>query len=356
MLLRNEPVRVPPGPGEAGARGAARAARAAAAAQPVLPLVAAELKRLAVIGRLAAVPNTGDHGSSGVNPPTWSRPWRACGRRWNPWECEVLYDDGVRPGPRRRPGGRRRRGRWWWWATTIDDEGERPGRRPAAAGCCAASPCPRPWALPSAVAMAARGAWQLLPAGFAKGGDRKSLTLHAHDEDLLLAVAAANPRTVAVVMCGSAVLMERWRAGGAGHPDPVVSGHGGRSRPGRHRPGQGEAHRPPALRHPHQRASTCPPSTPRPRWWSTALCTARPCSTTWGWRRRSRTGSGSGTSRHGDLSAERRPQRGQGASRSVQPPRLVALFRPKADTRPTPRRRECRRYPWLRRRRYNVVT
>jgi beta-glucosidase len=48
-------------------------------------------------------------------------------------------------------------------------------------------------------------------AGGSVGGDRKSLTLHTHDEDLLLAVVAANPRTVAVVMCGSAVLMERWR-------------------------------------------------------------------------------------------------------------------------------------------------
>ncbi len=52
---------------------------------------------------------------------------------------------------------------------------------------------------------------RIFPPGFAKGGDRKSLTLHAKDEDLLLAVAAANPRTIAVLVCGSAVIMERWR-------------------------------------------------------------------------------------------------------------------------------------------------
>ena len=52
---------------------------------------------------------------------------------------------------------------------------------------------------------------QFVPYGFAKGGDRKLLTLHPEDEDLLLAVAAANPSTVAALVCGSTVLMERWR-------------------------------------------------------------------------------------------------------------------------------------------------
>jgi len=47
--------------------------------------------------------------------------------------------------------------------------------------------------------------------GMVGGDDRTSLTLAPSDEALLLAVAAANKRTVAVVMCGSAVLMERWR-------------------------------------------------------------------------------------------------------------------------------------------------
>jgi hypothetical protein len=47
--------------------------------------------------------------------------------------------------------------------------------------------------------------------GFATGGDRRSLRLHDHDEALIRAVAAANPRTVVVVVSGSAVVMEAWR-------------------------------------------------------------------------------------------------------------------------------------------------
>ena len=40
------------------------------------------------------------------------------------------------------------------------------------------------------------------------GGDRASLALHAADEALIRAVAAANPRTVVAVMGGSAVITE----------------------------------------------------------------------------------------------------------------------------------------------------
>ena len=47
--------------------------------------------------------------------------------------------------------------------------------------------------------------------GFFGGGDRRSLTLREDEEALIQAVAAANERTIVVVMCGSAVVMERWR-------------------------------------------------------------------------------------------------------------------------------------------------
>jgi beta-glucosidase len=43
------------------------------------------------------------------------------------------------------------------------------------------------------------------------GGDRRRLELSEADEALVLATVAANPRTIVVVMGGSAVLMERWR-------------------------------------------------------------------------------------------------------------------------------------------------
>jgi beta-glucosidase len=47
--------------------------------------------------------------------------------------------------------------------------------------------------------------------GFATGGDRERLTLHDADEALIEAVVAANPRTVVCLVAGSAVLTETWR-------------------------------------------------------------------------------------------------------------------------------------------------
>jgi beta-glucosidase len=43
------------------------------------------------------------------------------------------------------------------------------------------------------------------------GGDRRDLRLHTHDEELIRAVAAANPRTVVVLIGGSAIIAEAWR-------------------------------------------------------------------------------------------------------------------------------------------------
>ena len=47
--------------------------------------------------------------------------------------------------------------------------------------------------------------------GFGEGGDRRSLTLSSDDEALILDTARRCPRTVVVVMGGSAVVMEAWR-------------------------------------------------------------------------------------------------------------------------------------------------
>src|SRR3954453_22725427 len=43
------------------------------------------------------------------------------------------------------------------------------------------------------------------------GGDRSSLRLRPVDEDIIRAVAAANPRTVVAVVAAGAVVMEGWR-------------------------------------------------------------------------------------------------------------------------------------------------
>jgi beta-glucosidase len=44
-----------------------------------------------------------------------------------------------------------------------------------------------------------------------RGGDRTRLTLHPRDEQLVEAAAAANARTVVVLVSGSAIVMEAWR-------------------------------------------------------------------------------------------------------------------------------------------------
>ncbi len=49
------------------------------------------------------------------------------------------------------------------------------------------------------------------PAGAFNSGDRTLLTLQPRQERLILAVAAANPRTVVVLMGGGAILCETWR-------------------------------------------------------------------------------------------------------------------------------------------------
>ena len=73
--------------------------------RPLLPLIASELRKIAVIGRLADLPNTGDGGSSSVRPPAVDHPAPGA-RRGAPRSIR-------RPRRRRRPrrcGRRRPRG------------------------------------------------------------------------------------------------------------------------------------------------------------------------------------------------------------------------------------------------------
>lgn len=44
-----------------------------------------------------------------------------------------------------------------------------------------------------------------------RGGDRDSLALKPHDEDLILQTVAANPKTVVVLIGGDAIITEAWR-------------------------------------------------------------------------------------------------------------------------------------------------
>jgi len=153
VLLKNEPAG---GPG------------------PLLPLDPGALDRVAVVGRLAVLANTGDRGSSQVHPPYVVTPLEGIRAAAGP-EVTVTYDGGGDPA------------RAVQAAATADvalvvagydyrDEGEYMGS----------------------------------PFG-SQGGDRRSLALKPDDEALIQAVAAANPRTVVVLVGGSAIVTGAWR-------------------------------------------------------------------------------------------------------------------------------------------------
>jgi beta-glucosidase len=186
VLLRNEPV-----------DGA-----------PVLPLDPTDLRRVAVIGRLAAVRNLGDGGSSDVWAPDVVT--ALDGLRSALPGVEVIHDEGadaaagadvavVVVGYTRADEGE-----------FIGSEGTShlgalmPGPDdPELAARFNAWVAAEPGADPPDGVVAEAG-------GFSTGGDRSSLRLHPEDEELVLAVAAANPRTVVAIVAGSAVLIDAW--------------------------------------------------------------------------------------------------------------------------------------------------
>lgn len=194
VLLRNELV-------------PAAAPGAQTATHPVLPLDPRNLGRLAVIGRLAAVPNTGDHGSSRVTAPYVVTPLAGLRAALEPHGCQVLYEDGAIP---QRAADMAAAADAAIVVVGYDyrDEGEYLGSLPPP-GFKRLLPRP-PLSLLPRLLVAALALRHEEDSPLAGGGDRRSLTLHPEDEDLIIRVAAVNPRTVVVLMCGSAVIMERW--------------------------------------------------------------------------------------------------------------------------------------------------
>lgn len=167
---------------------------------PLLPL-ASTTRHLAVIGRLAAQANLGDHGSSRVRPPSTVSPLQ--GLR------EAL------PGVRiTTASGRDERAAAVVAAgaeTAIvvvgldeHDEGESVVTGGVDVGVLGRGFRSRPIRrlLIGLAHLASR---------FVRGGDRSSLDLRPSDVRLIRTVAAANSRTIVVLIGGSAILTEAWR-------------------------------------------------------------------------------------------------------------------------------------------------
>jgi beta-glucosidase len=193
VLLRNEPVE----------------------GVSVLPLVRAELGKVAVLGRLASIVNLGDGGSSDVWAPGVVT--LLDGMRAALPDAEVIHDDGD------DPLGAAVLARDADVALvvvgyTFADEGEYIGDAGAdlrnlmpeaddaalVARFEAETETRRPVETPAHVrARREEG-------GFSRGGDRSSLRLPDDQVALIHAVAAANPRTIVAIVAGSAVLIAEW--------------------------------------------------------------------------------------------------------------------------------------------------
>ena len=210
VLLRNEPVPAPVAGANVGAPspGSTLGTAPPGPPRPLLPLDPRTLRHLAVIGRLADVPNLGDHGSSQVTPPYVVTPLAGLRATLEPHGTVVLHDDGSDPD---RAATLAAGAEAVVMVAGYDyrDEGEYLGSFPPP-GLKKLLPRPPLWLLPQ-VLLAALALRRHGGAFLAGGGDRRSLTLHPDEEDLIARVAAANPRTVVVLMCGSAVIMESWR-------------------------------------------------------------------------------------------------------------------------------------------------
>jgi beta-glucosidase len=174
-----------------------------ASGAPLLPLDAPKLRKVAVLVRLADAANLGDRGSSMVHPPSTCSP--LAGLREALPDAELLHHDGQDIAAAAEI------------ATaadvavlvvgyTADDEGESIVNDNLDGAAVLGPPFswkPVQWLLGK---LAKRTMAQ-----FAIGGDRLSLTLPADDEALITAVSAVNPRTIVVVIGGSAIIMEAWK-------------------------------------------------------------------------------------------------------------------------------------------------
>jgi beta-glucosidase len=167
----------------------------------LLPL--RNLRRLAVFGRLADTPNTGDGGSSNTRPAYVVTPMAGLRAALGD-TVELAYNDGadlVRAAAMAQGAD----AALVVVGYTHADEGEYiPGDIFADFVPSFPPPDPEHAAFAQGILSGA------MDTGMPLGGDRERLALNPRDEALIQAICAANPRTIVAVMAGSAVIMEAW--------------------------------------------------------------------------------------------------------------------------------------------------
>jgi beta-glucosidase len=171
----------------------------------LLPLQ--DLKKIAVIGRLADTPNTGDSGSSNTRPAYVITPLAGLQAALK-GQAEVLYNDGSDL-EQAKVTAQAADVVVLVVGYTHRDEGEFLDPK-TMQGLASLFPPPTPEEAPIV-----QGFMQGLAGApsdtLLTGGDRDRLTLLPGDEALIQTIAAVNPQTIVVVMGGSGVIMEAWR-------------------------------------------------------------------------------------------------------------------------------------------------
>ncbi len=174
----------------------------------LLPLK--NVKKLAVVGKLADTPNTGDGGSSNTRPFYVVTPLQGLREALGD-QVEIVYDDGSDPAQAAKVASGADVVVMVVGYTHVD-EGEYISPD-SMTEMSQNFPAPNAEEMPIAKAMMeGMAATNSVVTTMPPGGDRKLLTLHPNDEALIQAVAAANPRTVVAMMGGSAIITENWRA------------------------------------------------------------------------------------------------------------------------------------------------
>jgi len=137
----------------------------------ILPWDRTVIKKLALIGKLGTVENIGDHGSSRVHPPHVVTPLKGLQKLLGP-STEIFYSNGASIAEAVK------------YASAAD-------------------------AVVFVVGYGHKDEGENSPT---VGGDRDSLQLHQDEIALIQAVASANENCAVVLISGSAILMESWKA------------------------------------------------------------------------------------------------------------------------------------------------
>jgi beta-glucosidase len=171
----------------------------------VLPLDPASVRSIALVGRLATAANMGDHGSSLVRPPSSVSPYDGLRAAFPDADIRLVASEDMEEARRAASGadvaivvaG-----------YTAADEGEFIGPDSGMTADLFSLLPPIPESAAAMLGEAFGGENE----DHGTGGDRMSLALRPVDEDLILAVAEVNPRTVVAIVAAGAVMTETWRA------------------------------------------------------------------------------------------------------------------------------------------------